>query len=364
MADLKDHPTVVELGKRIAQRELLRREHNAWVGRPGQGDYLRDRFRPLSLLLNARINSLTDAADADVVAQTGVAQAGKSGRLVTPPGLTKMSDRASAVWLARRSLAGLDVDDERRRIVDSATGDVKSELRLANLSAWSLPEKWIGGTPLPDPYVDFSSGWTKQDASGRYSSNASRITTTGQARSDNNYSVADYGAGHFGNYDHLLETYISGGTGTAGSNRWFGIWAVVNGAGSWQNLASGQTAYHYVQDDTHQAMACWDRGNAQYDLNVGLDGSAKYVEIVRSSTTFTLYIRTGSHTGTLVDTLTMTCQTTTWRYLQNAFSRYATGTDTISGWTQNLDLQEAATGGPFPHFIRRSCGLTGGLCPC
>ena len=79
----------------------------------------------------------------------------------------------------------------------------------------------------------------------------------------------------------------------------------------------------------------------------------------RSGTTVQLEIRTGSHSGTLKDTLVeATPNGRTYQYYFGANSYNASSGYTFSGYTQNHDLQEA-TGGPSPHYTARA--LSGGM---
>lgn len=358
MAGIVDHPVIIEMGKRLAQREALRREHNQWVNDVADGKksaeqnraYRTHRFDPLNMALCKRINTLTDSAGADVLGALKFPMLLPSGKIVMPPGITMLRDRLSVLWLARRHVLGeqIGMEDERAVAIRDATGNAKTELRAASVSDIALPAEWIGGTELPDPLVDFT-GFTEVDSESAITLATNTVTISSMRRVADSYCYKDYGANHFADgLAHLIEIQRIAG---ADLNGWNGFWAVADTVGSYVDFRNGTIAFLVVSVGG-QANYIIDRGSgadlaSDFFEETGTLNN-RYHTISRSGTTMTDAMRSTSHTGTLLDTLSITVQSASRRYMMTAFSRDdGSGTAQLGSYIRNLDLQEAAAFKPY-----------------
>jgi hypothetical protein len=165
--------------------------------------------------------------------------------------------------------------------------------------------------------------------------------------------VSDKTAGHFtGDFSHLVEAqFDSPETGYAFAN--VSPWILANAIDSIG--AAGQTDSDYFilqypnQFSQHRRflLRSWRSGasdDTDYtDISV-LSVDLKYfITITRTSGDYAVYIRTGSHTGDLIDTLIISpASTGTWRYIF-AVNHGEGGSSNrrINATFENLDLQEA-----------------------
>ena len=194
-----------------------------------------------------------------------------------------------------------------------------------------------------DPYEDLSA-FTEVDSD-------SDITFTGTdqcnfstlRRDADSYVYDDYTASHFGNYDHWFEWNIT----SSEENNNTGLWCVTDDPGWFStHVTNGQNCYVYsVSTSTLTTyLADWGLTHFDYDSGGQAQGTHYFCRAVRSGSSSSLEIRTGSRTGTLVDTLAITSGTTARRYLQALFSmdsatNYA---KTATGWVKNVDIQEGS----------------------
>ncbi len=96
--------------------------------------------------------------------------------------------------------------------------------------------------------------------------------------------------------------------------------------------------------NTNLALGIVEEGSSTTDEFNHTTGTTYYCTVVRTYSTnvYTMYVRTGSHVGTLVDTLVVTAAAAyDFRYCYGAQS-LDVGTGTIDGFIQNLNLNEAS----------------------
>lgn len=216
-----------------------------------------------------------------------------------------------------------------------ATADSLAQLKAIDLK--TLDGKFV------DPLQDFT-GFTETDSGGDITiTNANTITIDSMARDANSYVYKDCGAGHFGDFTHLLHIYKGTFTDPAGSLLW---WAVTNATTQTQadlsTAANGMGLTAYASSS--QMVTLQDYSDGTNDQYQGDANGDRYLTVSRASTTGQCLIYTDAARTTLVDTVSLTVPTTTFRYLAVACSRDAAGTGDASGVIYDLDLQEAAAG--------------------
>jgi hypothetical protein len=159
------------------------------------------------------------------------------------------------------------------------------------------------------------------------------------ARTAISYVSKDYGASHFGNFEHLFEVNIS-----ASDNDGFAVlWSIANQANqTYQDLfdaADGFGLFHY---DWSNALYLYNFDVSDWDVMSISVPYTYYLKAIRSGNSLSVLIYSDSNRTTLIDTITITVSSTSYRYLSVCGSRDGTGVDTCSGYIQNLDLQEVS----------------------
>lgn len=188
-----------------------------------------------------------------------------------------------------------------------------------------------------EDYTDY----TETDPDEVYTVISSKITYTEISRdAANAYVYDDKGSGHFdGDFEHLCEIEW---TDQSNNGRTY-VWGLGNSTNILANTHLG------LRDGSYLLLT--EQGNTSDNTSHGED-TRWYLEIERDEsvgTYGTLYCRIYSDSGrtTLVDTLSVTLAAKTdFRYIfgaagddDNSSSR------TITGYVQNLDLQESASSG-------------------
>jgi len=191
-----------------------------------------------------------------------------------------------------------------------------------------------------DPYEDFTT-FTEYDLNNHISvDSATKVSWTGISRNEDAWLYKDYGIGHFGDFEHFTEGLVSAQTASG-----FGmVWAMAN-------IIDETRAQ---RDSTDKNMDAFFYGGtplfylqtqASQDGSISLSLSTLYYfTIERSGTTGTCKIYSDSGRTTLLDTLTTTTATTTYRYLYPCASENEATVQTSTGYCQNLDIQEAIAG--------------------
>jgi len=158
------------------------------------------------------------------------------------------------------------------------------------------------------------------------------------------YFSKDFGAAHFGNYTHFIEFYLDAAPGSSASLCGYAVAGDLEGIGPqldafqvhWQGESAPVTQRIYIQDPS-------DESDDHY--NGALD-TLYYLKVIRNGTTWSVEIYTGGKEDTLVDTIATTGTATAFRYIQAGQNNNTGGSNRdITGYMQNLDLQEAAPGG-------------------
>ncbi len=163
-------------------------------------------------------------------------------------------------------------------------------------------------------------------------------------RSANSSVYDDKGSGHFGTYDILVEGQFDAESGAdfkrggiiSLSNTSAATYNDLNtgsvGVGTYFRDASGsyQIRMHQFSDDNVDS----------YTISLS---TLYYMTFIRGASTNTTEIYSNSDRSTLLDTLTVTYQSTTYKYIATCYSEDVTRTNSISFYTENIDLQEDVT---------------------
>ena len=213
---------------------------------------------------------------------------------------------------------------------------------------------------------DFT-GYTEVDPDSDLTVTASKILVVDNDRDDGVTSVYDdKGAAHFdADFEHLFEVYPDSSSENGGEQA---HWLLANSsAGYYDARENGKCLVLFLLKqptaNTRFYLRQYDAGSGEdTDLTSNMASNVLYfVTIARdddlgSFGQLVLTLRTGSHTGTLKDTLTIDMtEAVDFRYIYG-YSNLQTGTggDSVYGYTQNLDLQEAAaTGNPWNSYAQQ-----------
>jgi hypothetical protein len=199
---------------------------------------------------------------------------------------------------------------------------------------------------------DFTT-YTEVDPNSRVDVSSEKIDFTDIQRNETAYRASDKGAAYFSDdFTHQFEALVST---VATTNGIAFVWGLANQLNDLRNInvAAG--------DKDNQAIYLINASVKRFNLRVGENGTASddpstplsantlyFLTIIRDDDggvngtgQLICYIRTGSHTGTLVDTLTVDCsagEQNDFRYLYGFSSHNNGTTSAISGFAQNLDL--------------------------
>lgn len=188
---------------------------------------------------------------------------------------------------------------------------------------------------------DFTT-YTEQDGTGALAVTATKVTATNMDSRDFNYWViSDKGVGHFGDFEHKYTAQMTGA-----NQGQFTAWQLGNTIGDAQDCeVAGVGVCNYFYDDV-EVIGIEDFSDLTVDEFAYNSDVVVYLTASRSGTTLQLLIYSDSGRTTLLDTLTLTVPTTTFRYVAVATGyNSGSGTDIPTAYVENLDLQESTPTG-------------------
>lgn len=201
--------------------------------------------------------------------------------------------------------------------------------------------------------VDFTT-FTEVDPGTKIAVTSTKIDVTTMLDSDSARVYKDYGAGYFsGDFEHLITVYCNSSTVTGLANL---VWAMSNATTEGVATATTPRIALRMYEETASSASLFfteaNDGGSSTDTNVSLSLNTPYYlkikrdEAVGTYGTAYVYIYSDSGRTTLVDTLTVTLSGTAtrdYRYLY-AYAGWGSevGSYSWTGYTENLDLQEAA----------------------
>lgn len=154
------------------------------------------------------------------------------------------------------------------------------------------------------------------------------------------YVVKDYGVDYFGEYAIDFEVYID----SAATSSVVGIMGVSNTYGTYQDMVDandGITIRFYESGAGAAALRIEDESNDAYDDYIVAATSTLgpfWCTFTRQGTTAKLLIYDDAARTSLVDTLSITCETDEKRYLYALHSRDGGGSQSITGYTQCFNI--------------------------
>lgn len=223
-------------------------------------------------------------------------------------------------------------------------------------------------------------GYTESDPNGRLTVTASKVDISGLQRSDADTWVAK--GFHFehlnGDFEHKFEIYIDS---SSGNECWpGGIWCltdVIEGRKPIRDAGDNLLGVVAAVDagGNPNIQLCEEHGGSQYTdtFTTASADLVYYCTFKRDESVGTygaayLYIRTGSHEGTLQDTLVLTLHEKVDFQYGLAGLTFGAGPDTdqFTGYIQNLDLQEtepeASTELDIPAWVEDDSANNAGFC--
>lgn len=204
-------------------------------------------------------------------------------------------------------------------------------------------------------YEDFTT-YTKVDLNSHISKTSSRVTFTTLLRSESAYVYKDKDVGHFsGDFEHLIEAMLTDKSlGTGYTPKSF-IWLLGQAIGDYLTVEGSNVLA--VSLDASSAtvvtIGLWEyyaEAPSYTDVSISLSYYTQYyLTIERDESIGTYgrlycYIRTGSHSGSLVDTLQLDLhgkEDFQYIYAGQSVTSGSNPNAWVSGYCENLDLQEA-----------------------
>ena len=182
---------------------------------------------------------------------------------------------------------------------------------------------------------------------------AGKIDFSNVPLDETSYVYKDFSAGHFGDFEHKVTVYLSDvneGSSTSlcglGQSNELTVFPLHTGDGLSTNIR-GQDSVS-LRDIRILEIDGGSEGAS--DLGVILVNTIYYLTISRSGTTYQTLVYDDSGRTNLIHTLSITCIATTFRYNMAAETGDygANGGRRITGYIENLDLQEGAPAGNAP----------------
>ena len=186
--------------------------------------------------------------------------------------------------------------------------------------------------------------YAEDDPNSRITVATNKIDFAALTRGENAQVTKDKGANHFaGDFEHLVDLYISAHATIAQA----ALWALWNAVGSIEECLGGNGIYvHFFEAVTNTyCLRMTERyGGVTYNSSdyVTSLSTAYYLTIKRASTTLTCKIYSDAARTNLLGTLTLTLHSTEQYQYVYALQSRGTLTGSITGYVENLDLQEAA----------------------
>ena len=190
--------------------------------------------------------------------------------------------------------------------------------------------------------------YTEVDSAGDITITSTKVDISTMRRDADSSVYKDFSANHFGNFSHDLEIYWSA---YSGQYPILLNWHVSDiTAATLQGITdSGGFGVGFYHDTSNMLVTLENRSDSDSDSwNGPTVDTLYYITIERSTGPDALECLIYSDSGrtTLIDTLTVTYNSTTWRYLGACGSADsgAIPDSTLSCYCQNLDINEAAGG--------------------
>jgi len=204
---------------------------------------------------------------------------------------------------------------------------------------------------------DFTT-YTEVDPNSRITKTADRVTWTDLTRKEDAYVYKDKGVDHFnGDFEHLITIYLDAAT-TGG--RTGALWGLTNIVDDEKGIADANedellVFFYYDGTDHWIYLREYHGGVATTDRCVCALDTPYYLKIKRDESIGTYgrlycYIYSNPERTTLVDTLQVDLHAKIdFRYIFSIQTYRDEASGTISGYSENLDLQEVPPAVPRSH---------------
>jgi len=195
------------------------------------------------------------------------------------------------------------------------------------------------------PVEDFTTYTEIEEITDIFSVAANKIDFIDAPLNESSYVYKDFGVGHFGDFEYLITFYASSNNlgssasfcGCAQQNE-ITDFKSVTGDGLYihLSLAIGWSSIQIVEKDGGVI------GSGDYD-NISFD-TPYYLTVSRNGDTYQALIYDDEGRTNLVNTISITCITTAFRYnlAVSTYNLYANTNRHITGYIRNLDLQIVA----------------------
>jgi len=193
-------------------------------------------------------------------------------------------------------------------------------------------------------FEDFTT-FTEVDAAGSINVAPQQIDYLPVDRNFTSYVWRDDDPGHYGNYLHYIDCMESSGHVSVALGM-LHVWGVSNTLGGFVTWTTGQTVYLYMNAVDAVKIAILDSGNSNTDNWCCADIDQRYyLSMERNGTLCTCKTYGDAAHTDLLRTITITGQSTTFRYLYAGGSRNTGhGGRDFYGYVYNLNLNEGSTG--------------------
>ena len=191
------------------------------------------------------------------------------------------------------------------------------------------------------PYQDLTY-FLEVDSAGDIEITPDKCTVTTMSRGANSYVRKDFGNRYFGDFKHRFHWKMTGHSADRGLAM---IWIVctLNTSTTYATFYSNNDGlslyFWYNYGSLDLILRDWSNDNRD-TCSTWLENTDYYIEVERYGAIATAKIYTDANFSTILDTLTIVCVTTRYRYFFVTASRNQAGADTISYFTQNYRLTE------------------------
>jgi len=210
-----------------------------------------------------------------------------------------------------------------------------------------------------DPKENIEDDYIHVDDAAEISASGTRVSWTDRRpRYLTSYYYKDFGTGHFGDFDILVDSEYTSG---AYSTVWevLGLDTQARDGRAREAAAFGLgviTCYNAYEPEHRYSVRDYASGSVDDSVLIA-NGSTRYLRWDRSGSILRCRIYPTSadrDAGTnLEDTISVACATTAYSHLHAAASwdTNSWGYTYTTGWIDNIDLQEAAPTGVAPQFM-------------
>jgi len=201
--------------------------------------------------------------------------------------------------------------------------------------------RWIcQANAYTNSHEDFT-GYTETDPGADITVTATKCDVDTMDSGVEAYVRADKGAGTIGDFEHRFKTYLD----AIDSPQCAIPWAVTNGASTFKDMDDaddGIAIYFLRQIATYKIiLKCWENGALDtYEASI-LD-TPFYITVERSGSAVEARIYSDPERTSLVDTLSVTATSTTYRYVFGVASYEWADNGAATFYTENLALNGEA----------------------